>query len=74
MEAVKNDDVLLKGVSRRQFHVVLGALMLGLAVGSLDNTVVATALPTIAGELGGVDKLAWVITASMLASTVSTPL
>jgi len=74
VEAVKNDDVLLDGVSRRQFFVVLGALMMGLAVSSLDNTVVATALPTIAGELGGVDKIAWIITASMLASTVSTPL
>lgn len=73
-DSVKDDDVLLEGVSRRQFFVVLGALMMGLAVGSLDNTVVATALPTIAGELGGVDKISWIITASMLASTVSTPL
>ena len=74
METTKNDDALPEGVSRRQFFVVLGALMMGLAVSSLDNTVVATALPTIAGELGGVDKISWIITASMLASTVSTPL
>lgn len=74
METTKTDDALLEGVSKRQFYVVLGALMMGLAVSSLDNTVVATALPTIAGELGGVDKISWIITASMLASTVSTPL
>lgn len=74
MEFDKHEDVLLDGVPRRQFFVVLFALMLGLAVSSLDNTVVATALPTIAGDLGGVDKISWIITASMLASTVSTPL
>jgi EmrB/QacA subfamily drug resistance transporter len=74
VEPDKHDEVLLEGVTRRQFFIVLFALMMGLAVSSLDNTVVATALPTIAGELGGVDKLSWIITASMLASTVSTPL
>ena len=40
----------------------------------LDQTIVATALPTIAGELGGLDHLSWVVTAYLLASTVSTPL
>jgi EmrB/QacA subfamily drug resistance transporter len=53
---------------------VFGALMLIMLMASLDQTIVSTALPTIVGDLGGASKLAWVVTAYMLASTVSTPL
>ena len=48
--------------------------MLVMLMASLDQTIVSTALPTIVGDLGGASKLAWVVTAYMLASTVSTPL
>src|SRR3546814_20594833 len=48
--------------------------MLGMFLASLDQTIVATALPTITGELGGLDHLSWVVTSYLLASTVSTPL
>ena len=41
---------------------------------ALDQTIVATALPTIVGELGGLDHLSWVVTAYLLTSTASTPL
>jgi EmrB/QacA subfamily drug resistance transporter len=41
---------------------------------SLDQTIVATALPTIVGDLGGLEQLSWVVTAYLLASTASTPL
>ena len=41
---------------------------------ALDSTIVATALPTIVGELGGFSRLAWVVTAYLLAQTVVTPL
>jgi MFS family permease len=51
---------------------IFGALMLVLLVASLDQTIVSTALPTIAGDLGGSSRLAWVVTAYMLASTVTT--
>ena len=46
----------------------------GDAAGALDQTIVATALPTIAGDLHGLSHLSWVVTAYLLASTVSTPL
>ena len=48
--------------------------MLGMFLAALDQTIVSTALPTIVGELGGLDHLSWVVTAYLLASTVSTPL
>src|SRR3546814_19679133 len=41
---------------------------------ALDQTIVSTALPTIVGELGGLDHLSWVVTAYLLTTTVSTPL
>ncbi|WP_103502872.1 MDR family MFS transporter [Streptomyces sp. SM14] len=52
----------------------LGALMLGLFLAALDQTIVATALPTIVSDLGGIDHLSWVVTAYLLASTAGTPL
>src|SRR5258706_2177177 len=48
--------------------------MLGTLIASLDQTVVATALPTIVSDLGGLNQLAWVLTVYLLASNVSTPL
>jgi EmrB/QacA subfamily drug resistance transporter len=54
--------------------VIMGALLLGMLLAALDQTVVATALPTIAGDLHGLSHLSWVVTAYLLASTVSTPL
>jgi len=59
---------------RRQVLVVIGALMLGMFLAALDQTVVSTALPTIVGDLHGASHLSWVVTAYLLASTVSTPL
>src|SRR3954451_24913608 len=53
---------------------VLAALMLGMFLAALDQTIVSTALPTIVGELGGLNHLSWVVTSYLLASTVSTPL
>ncbi|HKY48651.1 MAG TPA: MDR family MFS transporter [Acidimicrobiia bacterium] len=61
-------------MSHRQILVVLTGLMLGLFLAALDQTIVATALPTIVGEFGGLDHLSWVVTAYLLASTVTSPL
>ncbi len=61
-------------LSRRQVLIIMGGLLLGMLLAALDQTIVATALPTIAGDLHDLSKLSWVVTAYLLASTVSTPL
>jgi len=57
-----------------RLRVVLGALMLVMLLASLDQTIVSTALPTIVGDLGGLEHISWVVTAYLLAITVVTPL
>ncbi|MDR5837116.1 MDR family MFS transporter [Caballeronia sp. LZ034LL] len=53
---------------------VFAGLILAMILAALDQSIVATALPVIAGELGGLNHLTWVVTAFMLTSTVSAPL
>jgi EmrB/QacA subfamily drug resistance transporter len=57
-----------------EIRTVFAALMLGMFLAALDQTIIATALPTIVGDLGGLKHLSWVVTAYLLASTVSTPI
>jgi EmrB/QacA subfamily drug resistance transporter len=64
----------LPGLDRRRILVIIGALMCGMFLAALDQTIVSTALPTIVGDLKGGSHIAWVITAYLLATTVSTPL
>src|SRR5215217_5978673 len=59
---------------RPRLAVVMGGLMLVMLLASLDQTIVSTALPTIVGELGGLEHLSWVVTAYLLAVTAVTPL
>jgi EmrB/QacA subfamily drug resistance transporter len=54
-------------------RVIFGALLLVLLLASLDQTIVSTALPTIVGDLGGISMLSWVVTAYLLAATISGP-
>jgi EmrB/QacA subfamily drug resistance transporter len=61
-------------LSHRQILVVMGGLMVGMFLSALDQSIVGTALPRITSELGGLDKLSWVVTAYMLCATASTPL
>lgn len=61
-------------LSHKQILVVLGGLMAGMLLAALDQSIVGTALPRITSELGGIDKLAWVVTAYLLTSTAATPL
>jgi EmrB/QacA subfamily drug resistance transporter len=72
--AAGDGDGIPPGLSRRRILLIIGALLLGMLLSSLDQTIVSTALPTIIGDLKGGSHLAWVITAYLLTSTVSTPL
>src|SRR6266511_4931866 len=60
--------------SQRRVRLIFGALLLVLLLAALDQTIVSTALPTIVGDLGGLDHLSWVVTSYILASTISTPI
>ena len=64
----------LPETQQQRVRVIFGALILVFLLASLDQTIVATALPTIVGELGGLQHLSWVVTAYLLAATVSGPL
>ncbi len=57
-----------------RLRVIFTALLLVLLLASLDQTIVSTALPTIVGDLGGIQHLSWVVTAYLLAATISGPL
>lgn len=61
-------------LNKRSIVLVFAALMIAMFVGSLDQTIVSTALPTVVGELGGVNHMLWVTTAYMLCSTVTMPI
>lgn len=65
-----DDDGRIRG---RSLGLIFAALMLTMLMASLGQTVLATALPTIVGELNGVNHMAWVITAFILASTIMMP-
>jgi EmrB/QacA subfamily drug resistance transporter len=58
----------------QQLRPVLAGLMLALVLAALDQNIVATALPRIVTDLGGLAHLSWVVTAFMVASTMTTPL
>jgi EmrB/QacA subfamily drug resistance transporter len=61
-------------MTHREILVVMAGLMTGMFLVSLNQTIVATALPTIAGDLGSLDLIAWIVTAYLLAATAATPL
>jgi EmrB/QacA subfamily drug resistance transporter len=68
------DEAPIAGLSHRRVLIIIGALMLGMFLAALDQTIVSTALPTIVADLHDASHLAWVVVAYLLAATVSTPL
>jgi EmrB/QacA subfamily drug resistance transporter len=61
-------------VSPKELRPIFAGLMLAMSLGSLDQSIVNTALPAMASDLGGLAHLSWVVTAFMLSSTVATPI
>ncbi len=61
-------------VGRGTRNAVVVAIMLGMLLAALDQTIVATALPTIVSDLGGANHLSWVVTSYLLAETIMTAL
>ncbi|WP_097901549.1 MFS transporter [Streptomyces sp. b94] len=61
-------------ISPRKVRMVFLGLMLTLLLAALDQMIVATALPKIVGELHGLEKMSWAVTAYLLASTIVLPL
>src|SRR5690606_26864188 len=61
-------------ITRRSVVLIFLALMLAMLLASLNQTVLSTALPTMVGELNGVDQMPWVMTAFILASTIMMPI
>jgi EmrB/QacA subfamily drug resistance transporter len=61
-------------LTRRRINTIFGALLAGMLMAALDQTIVSTAMPTIVGELGGVSHMAWMTTAYLLATTLVMPI
>ncbi|MCW2635068.1 MAG: Drug resistance transporter, EmrB/QacA subfamily [Blastococcus sp.] len=61
-------------LTRRRINTIFGALLAGMLMAALDQTIVSTAMPTIVGDLGGVSHMAWMTTAYLLATTLVMPI
>lgn len=73
MQAIVSAE-LAPRVAHDRILVIFGGLLLVMLLAALDSTIVATALPTIVNELGGLAHLSWVVTAYLLAQTIVTPI
>ena len=71
--AVAGDEAGAFTLSHKQIMVILPGLLIAMMLAMLDQLIVGTALPRIVGDLGGVAHLSWVVTAYVLASTITTP-
>ncbi|MCU1405470.1 MAG: transporter [Glaciihabitans sp.] len=61
-------------LTQRRIWIIFSALIAGMLLSSLDQTIVSTAMPTIVGQLGGVEHQAWITTAYLLATTIVMPI
>src|SRR5258708_21056059 len=60
--------------THREILAILSGILLGMMLAALDQSIVATALPAIAGELNGLEHLSWIVAGYLLTSTASTPI
>ncbi len=61
-------------LTKRRIWIIFAALIAGMLLSSLDQTIVSTAMPTIVGQLGGVEHQVWITTAYLLATTIVMPI
>ena len=61
-------------LTQKRIWIIFSALIAGMLLSSLDQTIVSTAMPTIVGELGGVEHQTWITTAYLLATTIVMPI
>ncbi|WP_194384479.1 MDR family MFS transporter [Microbacterium luteum] len=61
-------------LTKRRIWIIFSALIAGMLLASLDQTIVSTAMPTIVGQLGGVEHQVWIVTAYLLATTIVMPI
>src|SRR3954469_5722644 len=74
VEVATQPDFQAPALSRRQINVLFLTIALGMLLAALDQTIVATALPTIVGDLGGGGKISWVVTSYLITNTIATAL
>src|SRR4051812_2655481 len=74
IEVVTEPDFLAPALTRRRINVLFVTIALGMLLAALDQTIVATALPTIVGDLGGGGKISWVVTSYLITNTIATAL
>ena len=67
------DDVEPQPPAAGSFLTVLPSIMLPMFLAVMDQTIVATALPAIAGELGGAERVSWIVVAYLVATTIAAP-
>jgi MFS family permease len=67
-------ETLVPGFTNKRLGIVLGALALAVMLANLETSIIATALPTITGQFNAFESFAWVGTAYIVTSAISTPL
>jgi EmrB/QacA subfamily drug resistance transporter len=67
-------DTTMTGPQRRDLMLAFGGLLIAMFIAALDQTIMATALPTIAGDLGGLSDLSWIVTVYVLSAAATTPI
>src|SRR5580693_9873292 len=72
-QQLRKKPISMSSIVRPAFRLSLAGLLTTMALASLDQNIVSTALPRIVGELGGLAHLPWVITAFMLTATATAP-
>jgi EmrB/QacA subfamily drug resistance transporter len=72
--AARTDTNRIDSTDQRRLRLAFSGLLVAMFIGALDQTIMATALPTIAGRLGGLSDLSWIVTVYVLGAAASTPL